>query len=136
MNDEPKITVFYEKGYMDDTGKHIPELFEKNNYDGICVKSYWGNTIDAFMRYSCLFMVTAITGDFRVVIPYEYENNYKFSQFFISGLDGKVLKIPKNTWFGINNLDSGNGSIILARTGEAGKPEILNADIFDWYSKR
>ena len=50
MNEEPKITVFYEKFYTDDTGKHIPDLFSKNNDDGSCIKSYWGTSIDAFFQ--------------------------------------------------------------------------------------
>ena len=136
MSEEPKVTVFYEKFFSDDTGKHIPDLFGKNNFDSICVKSYWGNTIDAFFKYSCLFMFTAIQGDFRLVIPYEHENSYKFSQFFISGLDGKVIKIPKGTWFGINNLNSTVGSLLMARMGSAAKFDVLKDEVFDWYSKR
>ena len=133
---EPKITVFYEKAFTDDTGKHIPDLFGKNNYDSITIKSYWGNTIDSFYKYSCLFMFTAIQGEFRLVIPYEYENTYKFNQYFISGLDGKVIKVPKNTWFGINNLNNNIGTIVMARMGSAAKFETLNSTIFDWHSKR
>lgn len=136
MIEEPKITVFYEKVYSDDTGKHIPELFSKNNFDDITVKSYWGSTIDAFYKYDCLHMFTAVEGDFRIVVPYEYENTYKFNQFFFSGLDGKVIKIPKNTWIGINNLNSTTGSIIIAKIGNPNNFKTLNSTIFDWYSKR
>lgn len=136
MSEEPKITVFYEKFYTDDTGKHIPDLFGKNNYDSICIKSYWGNTIDAFFKYNCLFMFTAITGDFRIVTAYEHQNAYKFNQFFVSGLDGKVIKIPKHTWFGINNLKSDIGTLLMGRMGNASKFEMINDSIFDWHSKR
>jgi len=135
MNEEPKVTVFYERAFTDDTGKHIPELLSKNNYDSICIKSYWGNIVDAFFRYTCLFMFTAIEGDFRIVIPYEHGTAYKFNQFFISGFDGKVIKIPKNTWFGINNLTNDIGSILIARIGDETKVDMLDASIFDWYSK-
>jgi len=136
MNEELKVTIFYEKMFMDDTGKHIPDLFSKNNYDNICIKSYWGDTIDAFFKYSCLFMLTAIEGDFRIVTPHEQGGSYKFNQFFISGFDGKVIKIPKNTWFGVNNLNNTTSSLIMARTGDAEKFDIMNADIFNWHSKR
>lgn len=136
MSDEPKISVFYEKFYTDDTGKHIPDLFSKNNYDNICLKSYWGNTIDAFYKYSALYMLTAIQGDFRIVIPYEVGNSYKFVQYFMSGLDGKVIKIPKNTWFGINNLQSDVGVVVMAHIGNIENFEVLSDDHFDWHSKR
>lgn len=136
MSEEGKVTVFYEKFYADDTGKHIPDLFGKNNFDSICVKSYWGNTVDAFYKYSCLFMFTAIEGDFRIVTAYDNQGSYKFNQFFMSGLDGKVIKIPKNTWFGINNLKSKSGSVVMARMGSAAKFDTMDTDIFDWYSKR
>ena len=135
MSEEAKITVFYEKFYTDDTGKHIPDLFSKNNYDNICVKSYWGHTVDAFYKYNCLYMFTAVEGDFRIVIPTETDDGYKFSQYFISGLDGKVLKIPKGTWFGINNLKSDVGSLIMARMGNAGKFDVMQPTMFDWHSK-
>jgi hypothetical protein len=136
MSEDYKITVFYEKFYTDDTGKHIPDLFSKNKYDNICVKSYWGNTIDAFYRYGCLFMFTAITGDFRIVIANEDDEGYTFNQYFISGLDGKVIKIPKNVWFGINNINSDTGSLVMGRIGSLDKFDTMEDSIFEWHSKR
>ena len=138
MNDdkESKVTVFYEKFYTDDTGKHIPNLFAKNNYDDMCVKSYWGNSVDGFFKYDCLHMFTAISGDLRIVTAYKDGDDYRFNQFFISGLDGKVIKVPRNTWFGINNLTSSTGSLVIAKTGNTSKYETMDTDIFDWYSKR
>ena len=136
MNDDPKITVFWEKIYTDDTGKHIPDLFSKNSFDNISIKSYWGNTIDAFYKYDCLFMITAIEGDFRIVIAHDCQTEYKFTQYFISGMDGKIIKAPRGTIFGINNLNSSTGSILIAQTGNIGSPDRLDSNIFDWYSKR
>jgi len=136
MSDEPKIGIFYEKFYTDDTGRHIPDLFGKNNYDSICVKSYWGNTVDAFFKYQCLHMFTAIQGDFRIVTAYESGDGYKFNQFFLSGLDGKVVKIPKNTWFGINNLNSNTGIVVMSKTGNADNFNVMDDEIFDWYARR
>ena len=136
MNEDPKITVFWEKIYTDDTGKHIPDLFSKNSFDNISIKSYWGNTIDAFYKYDCLFMITAIEGDFRIVIAHDCQTEYKFTQYFISGLDGKIIKIPRNTIFGINNLNSSTGSIIMANIGSPDNAEIIKPDMFNWYSKR
>ena len=136
-SDEPRITVFYEKTYMDDCGKNIPELFSKNAFDNICLRSYWGNTIDAFSKHPCLYMITAIHGDFRVVIPHEVDGGgYKFTQYFVSGLDGKIIKIPKNIWFGINNLNNTTGMLLLANVGINNVSESLDDQIFEWYSKR
>ena len=48
----------------------------------------------------------------------------------------KVIKIPKNTWFGINNLKGTTGSLLMGRVGNIGNAESLDDNIFDWYSKR
>lgn len=134
-NDDPKIGIFYERVFTDDTGKHIPELFSKNNFDTISIKTYWGNTVDAFFKYNCLFMFTAVEGDFRIVTAYENDNTYKFNQFFISGLDGKVIKVPKNILFGINNLNSTPGSIVIAKIGNDLEFDNIKPSIFNWHSK-
>lgn len=136
MNKESKVSIFYEKFYMDDVGKNIPNLFVKNNYDGVSIKSYWGNAIDAFFKYDSLFMITSVHGDFRIVTAYESGDDYKFNQYFLSGVDGKVIKIPKGTWFGIHNLNSTTGAVIVARNGTPGKKQVLDLDIFDWHAKR
>jgi dTDP-4-dehydrorhamnose 3,5-epimerase-like enzyme len=80
-------------------------------------------------------MFAAITGDFRIVTPYDSGNGYKFNQYFISGLDGKILKVPKHIWFGINNLSNNTSTIIMARIGNASKFETLKNNIFDWHDK-
>jgi uncharacterized membrane protein len=136
MNNEPKVNVFYEKSYMDDCGKNIPDLFSKNNFDKLAVKSYWGNSIDAFTSYNCLYMITAISGEFRIVIANKINDEYKFTQYFISGMDGKTIKIPKNTLIGINNLMNNTGALIVASVGEDYTTESIDRDIFDWYDKR
>ena len=132
MNDEPKVTVFYEKFYIDTTYKHIPELFSKNEIEHMCLKEYWADSIDAFQSNDCITYLTCINGDLRVIFPYCAGNGYKFSQYFISGVDGKCLKIPYNTMFGIHNI--GNTKAILL---EAESKEIFNTiresrDIFSW----
>ena len=134
-NKESKVTVFYEKVYTDDAGKHIPSLFAKNNYDDISVKSYWGNTVDGFFKYDCLHMFTAVGGDLRIVTAYPDGEGYRFNQFFLSCLDGKVIKVQKGIWFAINNPSS-HASLIITKTGNTTDYECLDADIFDWYSKR
>lgn len=133
---ENKIIVFYEKSYTDDTGKHIPELFSKNKLTHINVKSFWENVIDGFFKYNHEFFFTCIYGDLRIVIANEFGNEYKFNQYFMSGLDGKIIKIPSNTWFAVNNLGWGSSIILSGSTNSCKNYEFLDPKIFDWYSKR
>jgi len=132
MNEEPKITVFYEKFYIDTTSKHIPSLFSKNEIEHMCLKEYWADSIDAFQSNDCITYLICISGDIRVIFPYYIGNGYKFSQYFISGLDGKVLKIPYNTMFGIHNMGTDKAVLLEAESKETFNTTRESRDIFNW----
>ena len=131
MSNESPITVFYEKFYIDSVSRHIPALFKSNEIDNIAIKRYWQNSVDGFLAYPCITYITCISGDVRIVIPYEQGNGYKFNQYFISELDGKVIKIPNNIWFGINNM-KGTESTVIIGSSKTVEPKRMDKDIFKW----
>jgi hypothetical protein len=131
MNNESQVSVFYEKTYIDSVSRHIPALFKSNEIDNIAIKRYWQNGIDAFISYACMTYITCITGDIRIIIPYEQGNGYKFNQYFVSELDGKVIKIPNNIWFGINNMKSTESTIMIA-TSKTLEPKRMDKETFKW----
>ena len=131
MNNDQFVTVFYERFFIDSVSRHIPSLFKSNEIDNITIKRYWQNSIDAFLSYACMTYITCISGDVRIIIPYEVNNTWKFNQYFISELDGKVLKIQNNTWFGINNMTPNTSSVIIG-TSKTIEPKRMDKDIFKW----
>lgn len=132
MANEPNITVFYEKYYIDSISRHMPSLFESNDIDMMSIKRYWADSVDGFLSYPCLTYITCITGDIRVIIPHEHDG-WKFNQYFVSEMDGKVIKIPPNTWFGIHNISESKSTILLALSKKVQHPKRMNNDIFDWH---
>lgn len=131
------ITVTYDKYYVDDTGKNIPEVFAGIKLKEISLKSFWEGTIDAFYRADSPFYFTCIHGDIRIIRANDTgNNNFKFNQYYISGLDGKIIRIPENTWFGLHNLSWGNGIIMYGPTVEHDGLEKMSSKIFNWHSKR
>jgi len=131
MNNEPSVTVFYEKFYIDSVSRHIPALFKSNEIDNIAIKRYWQNSVDAFLSYACITYITCLAGDIRVVIPYQFNTEYKFSQYFISEMDGKVIKIPSGTWFGINNMKAIESTVLIG-TSMTLEPKRMDKTIFNW----
>lgn len=132
-NDEPKITVFYEKFYIDSVSKHIPNVLEKNDIENICIKRYWTKSIDKFKSYDCITYLTSLNGDMRIVFPYYSGNGYKYTQYFISELDGKFVKIPINTLFGIENIGCGYAILLEATSKRIFNITRENEKIFDWH---
>jgi len=132
MSEEPKISVFYEKFYIDSISKHIPNLFETNDVENICIKRYWIDSIDAFYSYNCITYFTCLHGDVRLIFPYLVNDVYKYKQYFISEMDGKVLKLPYNTLFGINNISNSQSIIMEATSKKDITIKTENSDIFDW----
>jgi len=130
---EPEVRVFYEKFYIDSKSKHIPSLFETNPVETMSIHRYWQNSVDAFMMYPYITYVTCINGDIRVIIAYEVDNGYKFNQYFASEMDGKVIKVPANTWFGLHNISCGYSTIIQGFTKQKSTPKRLSNNIFNWY---
>lgn len=131
-----KVSVFYEKSYTDDTGKHIPELFTKNKLANISIKSYWENVFDGFFIYKQSCCLTCLHGDLRVVIASEVEKEYKFQQFFTSSLDGKIIKVPADTWFAVHNLGCCTSLLLAGSNGLFKSYDHLDSSIFDWNSNR
>lgn len=129
------VKIYYEKFYTDDIGKHMGNLFGQTN---VSVKNMWEGAIDAFYQYDFINYFTCVSGDIRIVVANdEGNNNYKFNQYFLSGLDGKIVVIPENTWFGIHNLGSTNGIIVNYNECRKDSEERrLSNKIFNWHSKR
>ena len=129
------VSVHYEKFYTDDVGKHMGNIFGDSK---INVKNMWLNAIDAFYQYDFINNFTCLKGDIRIVIANdEGNNNYKFNQYFLSGLDGKFITIQPNTWFGIHNLGNCEAVIINSNTAHVNSDERrLSNRIFNWHSKR
>jgi len=129
------VTVQYEKFYTDDVGKHMGNVFGNT---GVNIKNMWEGAIDGFYQYSFTNQFTCLHGDIRIVIANdEGNNNYKFNQYFLSGLDGKIVTINPHTWFGIHNLGCGIAVIINNNNAKRESEEKrLSNKIFNWYSKR
>jgi len=128
-------TVTYEKFYTDDVGKHIENVFGHSN---VVVKTLWGGAVDAFFKYNFTNKVICLHGDIRIVLAKDEGNShYKFNQYFLSGIDGKVINIPSGTWFGIHNLTC-NKAIMLINHKLPGQTDEqhLSPKIFNWHLKR
>lgn len=131
------VSVAYEKFYIDDTGKHISSIFQKYGSVSVNVKNLWEGAIDAFYSMGCSNYFSCLHGDIRIVIAYDQgNNNYKFKQYYISGLDGKIIEIPPNVWFGVHNLSWGNGVLLNGQKGSYDDIERLSSKIFNWHAKR
>jgi len=130
------VSVLYTKFYVDDTGKHISNIFS-DVINQVNVKNLWEGVVDAFYNFECVNYFACLHGDLRIVIATDQGNsNYKFNQYFISGLDGKIIKIQPQIWFGIHNLNSGNSVLINGFTGNGNNFERMSSKIFNWHSKR
>jgi len=129
------VTVQYEKFYTDDVGKHLGNIFGKTN---INIKSMWEDVIDGFFQYDFTNNFACLHGDVRIVVANEEENNtFKFNQYFISSLDGKIIIIKPDTWFAIHNLGFGSSIIINYNDSNRDSTEKkMSNKIFNWYSKR
>ena len=97
MGINDKVSVSYEKCYTDDVAKHIPHLFGKIDFDSISVRNLWPGSVDAFYKFNCTNYITCLEGDARIIIAFDKgNNNYNFSQYYISGLDGKTIVIEES----------------------------------------
>ena len=133
------VNITYDKFYTDDTGKHIPQVFSAINQSLISIKSFWGGSIDAFYKHDNPCCFTCLTGDLRIVTATEQleEDKYKFSQYFISGLDGKVINLPAQKWFGIHNLSNNISIAMFSCACDNGDMwDKLSHKIFNWNSKK
>jgi len=126
------IKVEYQKIYTDDAGKRMEDVFGKN----IEIQSLWGGAIDAFYKFTTDLSIMGLEGDIRIVLAKEdADDKYKFRQFFLSGFDGKIISIMKDTWFGVQNLNCSK-TIYSVRFEEIEfEDEFLNPNIFNWHLK-
>jgi len=133
--DKEQVVVQYEKYYTDDIGRKINKLFSFDQQT-LSVESLWVNAIDAFYRYTSPVHFTCITGDFRIVVAHDQGNsNFKFTQYFLTGMDGKIISIQPNMLFGLHNLSSDISTYIKVTNNNASF-ERSSSKIFNWYAKR
>jgi hypothetical protein len=133
-----KIDLTYEKIYTDDVGKHTLDVF--NSYIPECV-SYvrlWGGAVDGFCKCkNSDIVLTSTEGSIRLVIATkESDNKYKFEEYYLSGLDGKIVKIPKNTLYGIQNMENNSSSYLLGSNVDKLDFDHISNKIFNWRKKR
>jgi dTDP-4-dehydrorhamnose 3,5-epimerase-like enzyme len=124
--------INYYKIYADDTGRRIENLLE-SNLDIFCL---WDNVVNAFTRYSTDVNIMVIYGDMRIITAFEETPElYKFHQYYLSGLDGKIIKIPQNTWMGIQNLNSSKCFYVFNPDGVDFEEVKMSSKIFNWNLK-
>lgn len=135
MNQVAKIQ--YEKVYTDDIGKFMPSAFSSQEITCISTKTMWAGAVDAFYRNQSPVYFSCLSGDIRViVVTDDNEDNYRFSQYFLSGMDGKILKVYPNTWYGAHNLRENTSVFLGGLETMDDNPERLSSKIFNWHSKR
>lgn len=132
-----KIQVYYERVYSDDSGKHIQSVFDKYNPNYISYKRLWKDIIDGFFvcKNSDL-LITVTEGNIRIIVVTEESGeNYKFEQYFLSDLDGKVIKIPKGVKYAIQNIDESKSALLIGAYSPDLDFEYFNKKIFNWRKK-
>lgn len=132
-----KIEVSYEKVYTDDSGKHMQVIFDKYDPNYISYKRLWNGIVDGFFlcRNSDI-IITSTEGNLRIVVVADEQNdNFKFEQYFISDLDGKVLRIPKGVKYAIQNMDESKSAMIIGSYATNLDFEYFNKRIFNWRKK-
>ena len=121
--------VNYYKIYADDTGRRVEDIFESN----LDIHCLWDNAVNAFTKYSSETEIINICGDMRIIFAREdVPGHYKFQQFYLSGLDGKIVTIPSNTWMGIQNLNSSKCFYLFNPIDEEFEEKRMPSDIFNW----
>jgi dTDP-4-dehydrorhamnose 3,5-epimerase-like enzyme len=135
-NDLYKVAVTHQKIYTDDLGKAFPNtLFD--DVEQVNIKSYWPGAVDAFYKYNHTNWFMCLNGDLRIVIAYpEGNEQYKFHQYFLSGMDGKMVRVDEGVMLGINVL--GNQPAMLWQGYDEFKVsyERSSSKIFYWNAKR
>lgn len=130
-----KSLIKYEKVYTDDSGKRMPDAL--SNYgDVITPKMLWVNIVDGFFSHNNTdIAITALSGNIRiVVVSDESSPKFKFEQYFLSEMDGKVVVIPCGTKYAIQNVDEGK-SIYIVGSEDIPNVEYFNKSIFNWRKK-
>lgn len=140
-NPKPNQNSFvnYEKVYTDDISINIPSLFANKDIYQININKYWENAIDGFYKFKCIQYFLCVEGHLRIVIakPHESEeNNYVFSQYFLSGMDGKIITILPDSLFCVHNLHNNVSILVCGKASQCEDFERVSYKIFNWNAKR
>ena len=128
---KPKIT--YSKVYTDDTGKHTQDIFGDHTPEYIGYKSLWNGVVEGF--YTCSnsdIVIMGVSGNIRVVV----QDGRAFKQYFISGLDGKILQMVKGTTYAIENMDEGKSAYLIGTDTIELDLIFTSKTIFDWKRRK
>jgi hypothetical protein len=131
-----KIQVKYEKIFTDDTGKKVIDIFG-GDATVITLKTLWCNIVDGFFSHNNTSVsIMAITGNIRVVVVSdESGDRLKFEQFFLSSLDGKMITVPANVKYAIQNIDEGKSTHAIG-SDDIPNMDFANKSIFNWRKKQ
>ena len=131
-----KINVSYERVYTDDSGKKTLDTF-KGEAEVLSCKMLWAGIVDGFCkRNNTNILVSSLTGNIRiVVVSDETQLKLRFEQYFLTGMDGKVVEIPANTKYAIQNIDEGKSTYIVGSI-DTPNNEYYNKSIFNWRKKQ
>ena len=134
-NNDVKIT--YDKIYIDDIGCHLPALLQNTTPKFIAIKSLFKGAIDGFIKRNVGTYFSCLNGIVRIVVAYDQGNNdYKFKQYFMRGLDGKIIYINENIWFGIQSLNETDVILAYSCESQTFNEERISYRLFNWHSKR
>lgn len=125
--------IAYAKIYTDDTGKHTNDIFGDCTPEYIGYKSLWNGVIEGF--YTCLnsdVMIMGVSGNIRVVV----QDSRSFKQYFLTGLDGKMLTIPKGTTYAVENMDEGKSAYLIGTDNSELDLNYTSKSIFDWKRRK
>ena len=132
-----KVEVSYEKIYTDDTGKHTSDVFGKHDPVSISYKRLWGGVVDGF--FTCTnsdILLLAVEGDIRIIIANEDSyNHYKFEQYYLSALDGKIIRIPSGLTYAIHNMNNDKSAFLIGADRSDLNFEYSSTRIFNWRKK-
>ena len=129
-------TVSYGKVYTDDSGKHMPNVFGDHEPENISYKRLWGKTVDGFFTFNnSESVIMAVQGNIRIIIAHDDAGRYKFEQYYLSELDGKIVRIPEGTTFAIHNLDVGNSAFLVGVDVDNLDVSYTSNSIFNWRKK-
>ena len=96
-----KARIEYAKFYADDIGKNIPNIFDNPDISCINANSYWtSNMVDAFVALDEPVNFACQSGDIRIIIATQESGKYSFKQYYVSGMDGKIITVDDNILFG------------------------------------
>lgn len=131
-----KIQINYQKVYTDDTGKHMIDVFGDDEIVSIHVKQFWNDVVDGF--YTCDnadIKISAISGNCRIVVE-SINKEKRFEEYYLTGMDGKIVTIPSGYRYAIQNLDERKSDIIMGSTMSNPDFSYYGNVKFNWKKRR